>query len=117
MDGEVIRKLRELRGYKQEYIATKLGITIKAYSKLEHGETKLTLDRLREIARVLKFKPEEVITFREESFFADINPAAREPLPESSDVERKHYKQRIQYLEEEVKFLRHLLNKISGVTP
>ncbi len=117
MDGEIIRKLRELRGYKQEYVATKLGITIKAYSKLENGQTKLTTDRLREIAKILGFKPELVINFHEESFFAGIDPIAREPLEETGDHKCRRCGQRIQYLEEEVKFLRCLLNKISGVSP
>ena len=115
MDGENIRILRQMKGYKQEYLATKLGITTKAYSKLEHGEIKLSTDRLREIARILGFKPEEVINFDPQSFLK-VTKSGDDPLVELSGTTRHHYEQRIQYLEGEVKFLRDLLKKISGVS-
>lgn len=112
MDGEIIRKLRELRGYKQEYLATKLGVTIKAYSKLECGETKLTTDRLREITRILGFKPEIVLNFSEQSLLESANSSIHELPKATDDTELNHCKQRIQYLEKEVKFLRNLLNRV-----
>lgn len=46
-DCETIRRLRHLRGYKQADMADRLGISTKAYSKLENGQTRLTVDRLR----------------------------------------------------------------------
>ena len=112
MDGEIIRKLREVRGYKQEYLATKLGITVKAYSKLECGETKLTIDRLREVTRILGFKPEIVLNFSEQSLLEGANSSIYELPKATDDTDHSHCKQRIQYLEKEVKFLRHLLNRV-----
>lgn len=41
-----IRKTREFRNYTQEYLAAKLGISQNAYSKIELGYTKITLERL-----------------------------------------------------------------------
>jgi transcriptional regulator with XRE-family HTH domain len=48
-----IRKLREYRNYTQEYLAFKLNISQNAYSKIELGYTKITVDRLFYIADIL----------------------------------------------------------------
>jgi len=51
--GHKIRKIRELRNYKQEYMAEKLGISQVSYSRIESGQTKLDLRRLQNIAKIL----------------------------------------------------------------
>ena len=56
-----IRQKREFRNYTQEYLAFKLKISQNAYSKIELGYTKITLERLFQIAEVLEFKPGELI--------------------------------------------------------
>ena len=48
-----IRKIREHRNYTQEYLAMKLKISQNAYSKIELGYTKITLERLYQIAQIL----------------------------------------------------------------
>ncbi len=48
-----IRKIREFRNYTQEYLAVKLDISQNAYSKIELGYTKITLERLYQIAQIL----------------------------------------------------------------
>lgn len=49
-----IRKVREYRNYTQEYLAMKLNISQNAYSKIELGYTKITLERLYEVAQILE---------------------------------------------------------------
>jgi transcriptional regulator with XRE-family HTH domain len=49
-----IRSARLLRNYSQDYLAFKLKISQNAYSKVECGYTKVTIDRLIIIADVLK---------------------------------------------------------------
>ena len=49
-----IRAKREKRNYTQEYLAYKLNISQNAYSKIELGYTKITLERLFQIADVLE---------------------------------------------------------------
>ena len=49
-----IRKVREHNGYTQDYLAAKLKISQNAYSKLELGYSKLTVDRLFKIAVILR---------------------------------------------------------------
>lgn len=49
-----IKKYRELKGYTQQYVADKLGITQKQYSNLESGVSSISLDRFYEIAEILE---------------------------------------------------------------
>ena len=57
-----IRKVREHRNYTQEYLAAKLHISQNAYSKIELGYTRITVERLFQIAEVLGVDPVEVIS-------------------------------------------------------
>lgn len=56
-----IRKIREHRNYTQDYLAAKLAISQNAYSKIELGYSKLTLDRLFQIAIILDVKVMDLI--------------------------------------------------------
>ncbi|AMQ00776.1 transcriptional regulator [Pedobacter cryoconitis] len=56
-----IRKVREFRNYTQDYLAAKLSISQNAYSKIELGYSKLTVERLFHIASVLDVKVTELI--------------------------------------------------------
>lgn len=48
-----IRNTRERLAYTQEYLAAKLSISQNAYSKIELGYTKITVERLFQIAVIL----------------------------------------------------------------
>jgi transcriptional regulator with XRE-family HTH domain len=56
-----IRYKREHRNYTQEYLAAKLDISQNAYSKIELGYTKITVERLFQIADVLGYNVFELI--------------------------------------------------------
>jgi len=49
-----IKRMRELKGYSQEYMAIRLDMKQASYSRLESQESKLTLDRLQDIANILE---------------------------------------------------------------
>ncbi len=49
-----IRKYRDLKGFSQEYMAEQMNLTQSAYAKIENTETKLTIDRLNEISKILE---------------------------------------------------------------
>lgn len=57
-----IRKLREYRDYTQDYLAAKLNISQNAYSKIELGYSKVTLERLFAISYVLEVNPADLIS-------------------------------------------------------
>jgi transcriptional regulator with XRE-family HTH domain len=64
--GEKIRKIRELKGLKQENIATALGMSITAYGNLERGDTNVTYDKLEEIAKAMEVTVQDIINLPEQ---------------------------------------------------
>lgn len=52
--ADLVKKTRYEKNYSQDHIAKKLGITQKAYSKIENNETKLNVDTLTRIAEILE---------------------------------------------------------------
>ena len=64
--GEKIRKVRELKGFKQEYVAGKLGLSVTAYGNIERNESSLSFDRLEEIARVLEVSVQDILNIPEQ---------------------------------------------------
>ena len=65
--GQKIKKLRLIKGYKQEYMAYEIGITQTGYSKIETGETKLTLERAFTIANIFGMSLVELIQWEDPS--------------------------------------------------
>lgn len=51
--GERLRSRRRALGYTQEYVAEKIGITLRFYQMIERGEKNLSLDTLINMARVM----------------------------------------------------------------
>lgn len=64
---EYIRQLRESKHYSQDYLAYRLDIGQNAYSKLELGYSKLSVQRLIEIAAVLEVNVIELMKHRSDS--------------------------------------------------
>lgn len=63
-----IRKVREYRNYTQDYLAAKLEISQNAYSKIELGYSKITLDRLFNIANILEVEVMQLLYFNQHMF-------------------------------------------------
>lgn len=59
--SEKIRRLRKIRGFTQEQMAQKMDLSIRGYSKIELGETKLSVIRLFEIAELLDVSVHELL--------------------------------------------------------
>ena len=68
-----IRNKREERNYTQEYLAYKLNISQNAYSKIELGYTKITLERLFEIADILEIDVIDLISTDRSDFVTATN--------------------------------------------
>ena len=62
-----IRTQRDIKGFSQLYVATKLKMSQNAYSKIELGRTKLTVSTLLEIAEILNMQVIELINTVNES--------------------------------------------------
>jgi transcriptional regulator with XRE-family HTH domain len=59
--GDKIRKVREIKGLKQEWVAGQLGLSVTAYGNLERGDAGVTVERLEEIAKVLEVNALEIM--------------------------------------------------------
>jgi transcriptional regulator with XRE-family HTH domain len=53
MPGTVIKKYREMRNYSQKYVASRMGISQNAYSKIENNITQLTVHHVKQLSRIL----------------------------------------------------------------
>lgn len=55
---KIMRILRESKDYSQEYVADVLNINQKTYSNLESGKSKLTVERIQQLAELYHVKPD-----------------------------------------------------------
>ena len=108
-----IKQIRELKNFTQEYVAQQLGLSTRAYSKIETGETQLTINRLNEISAILEVQPMEVLGFDDKKVFnfynsSDINNVKNMNMPEKLI---QQYEETIQALKEQIAVLKLLLDK------
>ena len=61
MFGFILKKIRETQNYSQEYMACQLNITQAAYSKIESGKTRISLNKLIEILKILGIKKWDIL--------------------------------------------------------
>ena len=106
-----IKQIRELKNVTQEYIATQLGLSIRAYSKIETGETQLTINRLNEISKALGIDPIEVLGFDDKQVFNNCKQDGYIGINHINLPEKliQQYEKTIAVLEDEVKLLKSLL--------
>ena len=67
--GDNLRKIREIKGIKQEAVAKQLGITTNGYGKIERGESAINIDRLEQIATILGITAMDIMQFDESVIF------------------------------------------------
>jgi|SRR5690606_6632030 len=111
--GNKIRKIRELKGFSQEYMASQLEMSQRAYSKLEREETKLDWERIHDISNILEIEPIDLISFDDNLIFHNSTQSGKIHTINNNFPEelKKSYEERIQHLEEEITFLRSLIKK------
>ncbi|WP_396151222.1 helix-turn-helix domain-containing protein [Flavobacterium sp.] len=112
--GQKIRKVRELKGFTQDYMADKLAISQRAYSKLENNETKLDWEKIELVSSVLGVDPLELVTFDDNMVFNNCNQSGKQHTfnYNFSEELKQNYEERIEHLEKEIEFLRDLVKKI-----
>ena len=135
--SEKIRKIRVMKGFSQDYVATQIGMTQTNYSKIEQGDTReMTVARLEKIAKVLEVSPGDILNFDEKQVFnstfnnhsgnyggnimvmkdsfeqmKEQYEARIKHLEETVDWERQQSEARLKQLEETVSFLREMLKE------
>jgi transcriptional regulator with XRE-family HTH domain len=111
--GAKIRKIRELKGFSQEYMGSSLGITQNSYRKLENQKTKLSLERIHNIAEILEIDPLDLITSDENLVFNKYSQCGKMNTINNhfSKKLKEQYEKQIIHLKEEIVFLRSQLPK------
>lgn len=106
--GIKIRQLRELKGFSQEYMAHKLDISQKSYSKLERNETKIDWDRINEIAQIFEMDPVDLVNFDDTFIFNNCQNSGKAYIMNNFLPEKliEQYEKRIHHLESEIDHLR-----------
>ena len=107
--GENLRKIREIKGIKQESIAKQLGITTNGYGKIERGETSLNIKRLEEIAEILGVNALDVMQFDENIIF-NINTMSNS-APNGTVNNYALSNEERQFFAEQIKSLNELVEK------
>ncbi len=112
--GDKIRKVRELKGYKQEYVADQLNMSVTAYGNLERGDSSPSYDRLEEIAKVLEVSVVDILNIPDEINIQHISNSSNVGIGSHythndnrrSDIEVEGYKMAINSLQKEVEYLK-----------
>jgi transcriptional regulator with XRE-family HTH domain len=68
--GRRIWMVRRNKGYTEEYMAQRLGISQRQYCRYEAGDTPLVPERLSEICEVLEVKEQDLLNFDEKLLFS-----------------------------------------------
>lgn len=107
--GLNIRKIRELKGYSQDFMAQQLEISQRQYSRFEKNETEITLSKLEKISEILEVTSQQLMGFDEKFIFQNqgaVFGATTQTNYAFSEKEREQYEKRINHLESEILFLR-----------
>ena len=72
-----IKNIRELKDFTQEYMAEQLGITQAAYSKIETGQTKLTPNKISDIAEIFEMDASDLMAYDMQKYFNSFNNVKR----------------------------------------
>ncbi|TDB58085.1 helix-turn-helix domain-containing protein [Arundinibacter roseus] len=102
--GQKIQKLRELRGYKQNYMSMQLGMTQSAYSKIERGTDKIPPKRLKRIAEILEVEVPQLLNFDVQKLLPQAENLTKKEAVLTED-ERRHYELIIKQLQVIILFL------------
>jgi transcriptional regulator with XRE-family HTH domain len=120
--GTKIRKIRELKNLKQEYIAKELGISQQQYSEIERNNVDIKESRLKEIAKILDVLPEDILAFDDKitfNIYENKNPTVngtlihngidKEHLQLLLNEKDKHYNELLKSKDKEIDFLKQLV--------
>ncbi|EKB59461.1 helix-turn-helix domain-containing protein [Bergeyella zoohelcum] len=124
--GFNIRKIREQKGFSQEYMANVLNISQASYARMENEETKITVERLQKIAEILEtsiidfFNNDRYIINNQNydnaygnAYVQNLtieNKDANEKLIASYEQRISEYQERLKEKDEQISFLKTLIS-------
>lgn len=120
--GDKIRKVRELKNFKQEAVAEKLGMSVTAYGNIERNDSNLTYEKLEEIAAVLEVSVADIINIPEQlNIHSIVNSSVgfnyydHRTGNENSEIQA--FQTEIAYLRKQNDDLLRLVERLSGTKP
>lgn len=109
--NKTIKKIRKQKKFTQAYIAYELGVTTRAYSKIENGETNLTIEKLYKITDIMDVN---LLHLFDGDVVGKTNSTNETVINNNSTNSLiKHYLETIILLKEQNELLKKLLNKKS----
>ncbi|HIP33301.1 MAG TPA: XRE family transcriptional regulator [Bacteroidia bacterium] len=108
--GLNIKKIRELKGYSQDYMANQLAISQRQFSRIEKNEVDLNLSRLNDISKLLEVTPSQILGFDEKFIFQNCEQASAITTNQNyyafSEKERDLYEKALKDKEEIIAMLK-----------
>lgn len=122
--GENIRKVRELKGYSQDYMAQELGVSQRTYSAIENENNKIDTERLESIAKVLEVSVLDLLIFDDKVLFnnthcvgvgiySTVNQGDNKRL-ELYESQMEEMRSEMKHMRSEIEFLRKLIQEQFG---
>lgn len=111
--GKRIRTIREIKGYRQNQVAKMLGMTVSGYSRIERNEVSVTVDKLVQFCKIVQVSVDDVINLPDLMLIHNVSRKSSVSTEKdiiAIDKIEKSYKQQIDILKEEVKYLRKILS-------
>lgn len=107
-----IRKHRELKGFSQEYMAHQLDINQASYAKIENNSTKITVDRLFAISKLLEADITDLMDLKTQTIFNQTdNENAYGKIEHFHNENKEVYEKLIKAKDEQIALLKDLLDK------
>lgn len=108
-----IRKYRELKGYSQEYMAHELDITQASYAKIENNTTKINVERLFAIAKVLEMDAGDILELNKQTIFNQNNNETANAFGNIENYQdcKEAYEKLIQAKNEQIALLKAMLRQ------
>jgi transcriptional regulator with XRE-family HTH domain len=103
--------MRQLKGWSQEDMAEKLGLSVNGYSNIERGETDLQISRIEEISKTLQVDLLELMSFGEKNIFYQTGTNNIGQYNFINDVQCKHQLDKAQLIIEQKEKEISLLNQ------
>ncbi len=107
-----LRTLREVHGYKQEFVGNHLGLSQTGYSKIEVGEVDISVKNLQKLAELYQLSPEQLLGWDGKVSIGTVNNHNQGVVVNQGTITHHHeLDKRLQNVEEKLETVLGLLGK------
>jgi transcriptional regulator with XRE-family HTH domain len=109
-----IRKHRELKGFSQEYMAHQLNVNQSTYAKMENSSTKITIDKLFSVAKLLETDVSDLLNEEKSTIYnQDLkdNAIGHQQIENLHQENKEVYQELLKAKDEQIALLKEMLDK------